>query len=121
MNDLVKIICDYEKARKAVQDLTKKRAILINSCTGPENLCGSDDFEFSTPGFGSACFEYSMLNTNGDFYDRITFDDNIECHGCDSCREARGIFKGQEKYDLGVAKRKLSSIGKRLIKETNHE
>ena len=123
MKNLTEIVISYEKSRKILSGLHKKRAKLINDCTGPINTSwtGDDNFISKTEGFGSSCFEFCNKHIVRDYHDPVTFDDNLDEHGCGNCQKARAVTVSEMpdvKHDFGMAKRSLSAYGKKLIKES---
>ncbi len=129
MDKSTKVIIRYESARQLVSTLKAKRSQLISEC---ENLgeipCQSG---YGTVETGTTCLSlaYDVLMTTlnenpgeGYSYEEILTDEQCGGRVCDSCYEAYEIKVGplrDARGEFGNAKRQMSRIGKKLIKEND--
>lgn len=129
MDKSTKVIIRYESARQSVSTLKAKRSQLISEC---ENLgeipCQSGYGVVQT---GRICLSdaydelMTTLNENpGEGYSYEEIIENMHCEDkiCDSCYESYQIKTGSlrdAREEFGNAKRQMSRIGKKLIKEND--
>lgn len=113
---LEKAIIRYETARQQVQNLTEERRNQEYECTSyfyseTENAmvgeyCLVSAFESAVSGWGRGNFVFEKILNNGDY--------------CEACKKSYAIKVGplaEAKQELGRAKRSLTVIGKRLMRE----
>lgn len=117
------VVMRYETARQLVSKLKSKRLNLINDC---ENIGFSEDeYGFKYP-YGKTCltsiFDAWQKDQEGVSYmEAVEYEHNGD-RCCESCYQAYKLKQGplkEAKKELGNAKRQLSYIGKKLIKEAN--
>jgi hypothetical protein len=129
MNKTEEVVIRYENARQQVSTLKHKVKSLIDNCDGYDTI---DDNHGQLVSVGNNCFveAYSCVEgTNSvanSFDEYATYEDTFFCTiwddegACDSCKEAYWIKHTELKVasgEFGNAKRALSYLGKRLIKE----
>tara|TARA_R110000764_G_scaffold132941_2_gene220844 strand:- start:1349 stop:1726 length:378 start_codon:yes stop_codon:yes gene_type:complete len=119
-------IIRYEKARQLVKELGDKRHYLLNQCEG---LDTSEDNHGMIVEIGHTCGveAWNCMTDNGDergtfcsFEDAFFNEIYDEEGACDKCIEAFKIKHhslSDAKKEFGAAKRSLSFLGKKLIKE----
>lgn len=131
MSDANQIIMRYEKARQESVALEKERRMLVSHC---ENIDTCEDNHNQIVSFGENCFvaawntmveENNQCRGHDHWVDHFSFDEVFtngellnDAHVCDNCKKAYEIKKGPlaaAKKDLGIAKRQLSAMGKKLI------
>ena len=127
MDKFQDVIVRHENARKSVQTLKKKRLDLIAECEKTDFV---EDHGFQIP-VGELCLKTAFDNllstvdeNYGDSYsyDEILNEMHYEGTCCDSCLESYQIKTGplaEARQEFGNAKRQLSYIGKKLIKESS--
>ena len=120
-------IIRYEKARQLVKELSDKRSSLISQCEGLDTC---EDNHGMVVDIGNTCgveaWNY-MVNSQENQHDEgVGFEESLlDCiyegeGACCNCREAYNIKHNSlafAKKEFGAAKRSLSFLGKKLIKE----
>jgi hypothetical protein len=116
MDKYKKAVGEYEKARQEATKLEKKRADLISGCT---KHC---ETEFHSKYCLAKAYDDTkeMRKENNEYY---TFDEVLsEGHAsgdyCDNCYESYKLKNGdlaKARKAFGIAKRRLSSLGKKLL------
>lgn len=119
-------IMRHEKARKLVSTLKQKHSTLLCSCDGLNETSSNYGLVVGKT-CGQIAWDYMHEDEEANYYGITTsFEDaffneiNDEKGACDSCMEAFDLKRGElmeAKKELGNAKRAISSIGKKLIKE----
>lgn len=133
MNNYIEAIKRYEKARKAVSDLTEKKRALVSDCDNLKEQEGEDwthtinrnpclvvAWDWMASGNKGEpshnCISYDEVILGGEDFLIGTISGGV----CGKCLEAYNIKRGElseAKKEFGAAKRSLSAIGKKLIRE----
>lgn len=121
-----KIVTDYEKSRQDISRLQEQITRLHLNCGGVHE-------HYKRPDENIMCYEHAwrdfiadenLINPSGFGYQKEhSYDEHLDAVGCDNCIKARKLKTGElasAKKSFGVAKRRLSHYGKKLIK-TNGE
>ncbi len=133
MSNYAEVIKRYEKARQVVVALTEKKMALVSDC---DNMKQGDDhhnWELREPCLVVAwswmksenkgepsynCVSYDEVILSGEDFDIGTVSGSV----CDKCLEAYKMKRGdiaEAKKEFGAAKRSLSAIGKRIMRDEN--
>lgn len=113
MNKAEQIILRYEKARQLVRSLEQNRIKLACAC---HYIDGSTGQPCALEAFDCAVNDDEVHDYEEAFYHVIRDEEGA----CPICIESRRIKKedlAKAKQELGNAKRQLSYLGKRLIKD----
>ena len=119
MNKSEELILKYEALRQEIASLKSKRSDLIYKCS---KITITEVHGFMMAA-GNACLvEYWAGNSWPPSDDESSHDysETLEEFGCDACKESFAIKRGplaKNNQDLGIVKRQISSLGKKLIKE----
>ena len=123
-----RLIIRYELARQSVQELSRKRSLLLGACDGFDT---TEDNHGQIISIGQTCGREAFLfmegqNNNVRFDELVSFEDaftmyiNDEEGACASCLKAYKIKNNElatAKREFGNAKRSLSYRGKVLLKK----
>ena len=128
MSKIEILIIRHEKARAVVSQLNEKRRSLVSGCEGLDSI---DDNHGQIVDVGLPCgvvaWESMVKENAGLPYDEQQTFDDVFYHelydgegACDNCKKAFEIKRGslaEARKEFGNAKRALSRLGKKLIKD----
>ena len=111
MNKSEELIYQYQLCRNNISKLNLKRSALIKECdrVSCSEINGRKMYR------GEACLSALWEDGESEFYQEV-----LEEFGCDACKKSFAIKRGplmNAKKELGNIKRKIASLGKKLIKE----
>lgn len=121
MNAAEKLILEYETLRREISILKAERSELIYKCKNIK-IVSVNGFQETQ---GNICLVKYWAASElppRPFDDECNHDysETLEEFGCEVCNESFAIKRGplaKAKHELGNVKRKISSLGKKLIKE----
>lgn len=114
-------LIQYETSRQNIAKLRDQITSLHSNCKSPSKEYNANEGDLFCPEVAWAEFscDNNLFNPSGYGYQReCSYDEILEIVGCDNCKKARKIKLNElalSRQQFGIAKRRLSHYGKKLI------